>query len=80
MSRKIPKYCLNQFCIPSATAGLIGPQMVAQTDYAAKNKINMENATHIVWATGGDLVPKEERKLFYNRGTDNLINWDETVF
>ena len=62
------------FLEPSATAGLIGPQMVAQIDYAAKHKINMENATHIVWATGGDLVPKEERKLFYNRGTDNLIN------
>lgn len=50
------------FLEPSATAGLIGPQMVAQIDYAAKHKINMENATHIVWATGGDLVPKEERK------------------
>ena len=56
------------FLEPSATAGLIGPQMIATTNYADKNNINMENATHIVWATGGDLVPEEERKQFYERG------------
>jgi D-serine dehydratase len=56
------------FLEPSATAGLIGPQMIAKTDYAAKNKLNMENATHLVWATGGDLVPDYERKEFYERG------------
>jgi D-serine dehydratase len=28
----------------------------------------MENATHIAWATGGDLVPAEEQKTFYERG------------
>lgn len=58
----------NIFLEPSATAGLIGPQMIATTNYAEKNNINMENASHIVWATGGDLVPKEERKQFYERG------------
>src|SRR5690554_2705744 len=56
------------FLEPSATAGLIGPQMVAKTDYALNNHLNMRNATHIVWATGGDLVPDEERKEFYERG------------
>lgn len=60
------------FLEPSATAGLIGPQMIAKSDYAAKHNINMENATHIAWATGGDLVPDEERKEFYERG---LANW-----
>ncbi|WP_310991320.1 D-serine ammonia-lyase [Aequorivita marina] len=57
------------FLEPSATAGLIGPQMIATTDYAAKHNINMEKATHIAWATGGDLVPDSERKEFYERGS-----------
>lgn len=56
------------FLEPSATAGLIGPQMIAKTDYALKNNLNMENATHIVWATGGNLVPDHERIAFYERG------------
>lgn len=62
------------FLEPSATAGLIGPQMVAKTDYAAKNNLKMENATHIVWATGGDLVPDEERKIFYERGISEFVD------
>lgn len=56
------------FLEPSATAGLIGPQMISKTNYAEQNEIKMENAIHVVWATGGDLVPKEERKEFYERG------------
>lgn len=57
----------NIFLEPSATAGLIGPQRISsETDYF-KN-LPMENATHIVWATGGDLVPEENRKKFYERG------------
>src|SRR5690606_4889122 len=58
----------NIFLEPSATAGLIGPQMIAKTDYAEKNHLNMNNAIHIAWATGGDLVPAEERAEFYERG------------
>lgn len=56
------------FLEPSATPGLIGPQVIAQTDYAEKMGLNMKNATHIAWATGGDLVPEAERKEFYERG------------
>ncbi|MBK5213568.1 MAG: D-serine ammonia-lyase [Flavobacteriaceae bacterium] len=63
------------FLEPSATAaGLVGPQMVAKTDYATKNNLKMENATHIIWATGGDLVPNEERKMFYERGRSEVAN------
>lgn len=62
----------NQFLEPSATAGLIGPQRIAETDYAKTNKLNMTNATHIAWATGGDLVPKYYRELFYNKGKELL--------
>lgn len=56
------------FLEPSATAGLIGHQMIAKTDYAKKNNLNMKNATHIAWATGGNLVPAEQREEFYRRG------------
>lgn len=60
------------FLEPSATAGLLGPQVIAQTDYAIKHDLNMENAVHIAWATGGDLVPEYERKAFYQRGKELL--------
>lgn len=60
------------FLEPSATAGLTGPQMIAKTDYAKKNNLNMKNATHIAWATGGDLVPEQEREEFYERGKNAL--------
>lgn len=56
------------FLEPSATAGLIGPQMIAKSGYAEAHHLNMKNATHIAWSTGGDLVPEEERKEFYKKG------------
>lgn len=62
----------NIFLEPSATAGLIGPQMVAQSDYIQSLGLNMENAIHIAWSTGGDLVPEVERKQFYQRGEKAL--------
>lgn len=58
----------NLFLEPSATAGLIGPQMLMQTPYAQESGLNLKNATHIAWATGGDLVPVKQRKAFYERG------------
>jgi len=64
----------NIFLEPSATSGLIGPQMIAATQYAAQNHLDMGQATHIVWATGGNLVPEEERKEFYERGYAQLSN------
>lgn len=60
------------FVEPSATAGLLGPLKVQASDYAKVNKIPMNTATHIVWATGGALVPKEEMDRFYQRGNKNL--------
>lgn len=56
------------FLEPSSTSGLKSPEMLMQSDYIKKNNINMKNAIHIAWSTGGDLVPEAERKLFYNRG------------
>lgn len=62
------------FLEPSATAGLIGPQIIAKTDYADKYNLNMENASHIAWATGGDLVPKQERNEFYEKGINQFVS------
>lgn len=62
----------NIFLEPSATAGLVGSQRIAASNYAKKNKLNMEKATHISWATGGNLVPEEERTEFYQRGKSYL--------
>ncbi len=56
------------FVEPSATAGLIGPLKIQQTNYMEKNNINPKNVTHIVWSTGGSLVPERERKAFYEKG------------
>lgn len=63
----------NIFLEPSATAGLIGPQMIAKTDYFEKNNVNLKNAIHVAWATGGDLVPDLEREKFYERGKKTSI-------
>lgn len=53
---------------PSAAAGLCGPHKILQSGYYETNQLNAENATHIVWATGGSLVPKEDMDKFYQKG------------
>lgn len=60
----------NIFLEPSATAGLLGPISIANTSYT--KSLNMKNATHIAWATGGDLVPASQRKEFYEKGKNLL--------
>lgn len=49
---------------PSALAGMAGPQRVcAAESYLARHDLmpaQMANATHLVWATGGGMVPAEE--------------------
>lgn len=62
----------NMFIEPSAAAGFPGPQKILSTGYAAARDLNMANAVHVVWATGGSLVPQEEREHFYQKGTDGL--------
>ncbi|EGR2025523.1 D-serine ammonia-lyase [Vibrio cholerae] len=49
---------------PSALAGMIGPILVTKSvEYRARMQFDdtvMGNATHLVWATGGGMVPAEE--------------------
>ena len=49
---------------PSALAGVLGPIIVTQnTQYKQRlgfDDVKMRNATHLVWATGGGMVPQKE--------------------
>lgn len=53
---------------PSALAGMIGPLRI-EGDKSYLNQIHaspevMKNATHLVWATGGGMVPEQEMKKY----------------
>ncbi|MGG3467136.1 D-serine ammonia-lyase [Neobacillus pocheonensis] len=52
---------------PSALAGMIGPiRLMKDGSHYIKNKEN--KAIHIVWATGGSMVPKEMLDQYYQLG------------
>lgn len=56
---------------PSACASFPGPfHVITAERYLIKNdlKDKLENAAHILWATGGNMVPAEEMKVYYNKG------------
>ncbi|MBG9772923.1 D-serine ammonia-lyase [Brevibacillus laterosporus] len=57
---------------PSALAGILGPSQLckARIQYLQKNNLiqKMSKGTHIVWGTGGSMVPKEVMKLYYQKG------------
>lgn len=57
---------------PSALAGMAGPQRVcASTDYQQMQGISAEqllHATHLVWATGGGMVPEAEMAQYLAKG------------
>lgn len=51
------------FIEPSSCAGFAGPDRIV----AADPSVNTEGAVHIVWATGGSLVPQEIREQYYKK-------------
>lgn len=57
---------------PSALAGMTGPQRVcASQAYQQMHGFTaeqMRNATHLVWATGGGMVPEEEMAQYLAKG------------
>ena len=55
------------FVEPSACAGFAGAvELSRMTDYLESSGLGAywENAAHIVWATGGALVPEGEREKY----------------
>lgn len=59
---------------PSATASFIGPLKLSKENYIKKDVI----PTHIVWATGGSMVPKDIWEEYYGKGLD-LVKKDEII-
>ena len=61
----------NVFMEPSAHAGVFGPiQLISEgKQYIEENGLTskMEDATHLVWSTGGDMVPFTERKIYLEK-------------
>lgn len=57
---------------PSALAGMIGPIKLLKEGkaYLTKHQLTerMKNASHIVWGTGGSMVPKEMLNQYYQTG------------
>lgn len=59
---------------PSALAGIEGPIKIISTDigkqYIQKEFISqkMDNITHLVWATGGNMVPQNIMEEYYKKG------------
>ena len=54
------------FIEPSACAAFQGPVMLQEAAQLGLTAEQLENAAHIVWATGGSLVPLEEREIYLN--------------
>lgn len=59
---------------PSAAASLHGPILMTQTEegqrYLSEHNISANQATHIIWSTGGSLVPTEEMQKFQKQGEE----------
>ena len=47
---------------PSSAAGFDGPAHVSA--WGQYDEETLKNATHVLWATGGRMVPEEEKKSF----------------
>jgi D-serine dehydratase len=60
---------------PSALAGMVGMgRILTSTQYLRELKLidKLEHTTHIVWGTGGSLVPETEMAAYYQRGQQYL--------
>ena len=59
------------FLEPSAQAGMFGPIQLMKNGqrYLEKHGLpgTMANATHLVWATGGSMVPQEMREEYLKK-------------
>lgn len=61
----------NLYIEPSACAAFTGPGHVLSAEgYLIKNNLKdkLRSATHILWATGGSMVPADEMEAYYRMG------------
>lgn len=62
----------NIYLEPSALAGMIGPIKLTQNgaEYIQKHNLKekMPSGTHIIWATGGNMVPENIKEEYYKKG------------
>ncbi|MBJ7896824.1 hypothetical protein JEM62_13040 [Bacillus atrophaeus] len=69
----------NKYLEPSALAGMFGPVQLFTTEegkrYLQDNQLQskMKNAVHIIWGTGGSMVPRGEMEPYHRIGSA-LIN------
>jgi D-serine dehydratase len=71
----------NLFLEPSALAGMIGPVQLLKNGNAYLEEQNvkdkMECSTHIIWGTGGSMVPKEILSEDYKMGAKLKLQRDK---
>lgn len=62
---------------PSALAGMVGPVNVCKTEneYLQKQQLTetVKKGTHIVWGTGGSMVPEDVMNGYYKKGLELTI-------
>ncbi|VVE86585.1 serine dehydratase [Pandoraea bronchicola] len=67
---------------PSAAAGIGGPRWMCDSPegqaYVRRHALDMNHATHVIWSTGGSLVPPEELKAFHDHA-DELAQRGESA-
>lgn len=63
---------------PSALAGVPGMLRVLQADeYLARQRFTparLQQATHLVWGTGGSMVPEDEFNAYLAKGRSEQAN------
>lgn len=64
----------NIYLEPSALAGMIGPLNLckAENEYLQKQQLTekVKKGTHIVWGTGGSMVPEDVMNGYYKKGLE----------
>ena len=71
LNLRMLKHTLDVLVEPSAAAGVRGPDWLLNSPegqaYVRSHDLDMHEATHVIWSTGGSLVPPEALKEFLER-------------